>query len=173
MGTTATVLSISFTTVCVLGIAFVIYIARSTRNPAVAAPDHGALAEREKAWFGVVVVLLVSLLVATIFFTPYGRTASANAQVEKIEAIQFAWLIPSTPLQAGRQVEFKLTSADVNHSFAVYTMSGELLFEVQVMPGRTTDYVYTFKHAGTYRVLCLEYCGVGHAEMENQLTVTA
>ena len=122
VGTTATVLSISVTIVCALGIAFVIYIARSTRSAGVAVPDPVALAEREKTWFGVVVVLLVSLLVTTIFFTPYGRTASADAHVEKIEGIQFAWLI-RVPRQAGRQVEFELTSADVNHSFALYTMA--------------------------------------------------
>jgi len=172
VGETATVLSISFTTVCVLGIAFVVYIARSTRSGATS-PDPISLAEREKTWFGAVVVLLVALLVTTIFFTPYGQTASANAQVVKIEGLQFAWLVPSKPVVAGRQVEFELTSADVNHSFAVYTMSGELLFEVQVVPGTTTKYDYTFKHAGTYRIVCLEYCGVGHALMQNQLTVTA
>lgn len=173
MGSTATVIAISFTIACVLGIAFVVYIARSTRRAGAAAPDAVALAEREKTWFVVVVVLLVSLLVATIFFTPYGRTASAGAQIEKIEGIQFAWLIPSAPLKAHRQVEFELTSGDVNHSFAVYTMSGELLFQVEVVPGMTTDYIYTFKHPGTYRVICLEYCGVGHALMQSELTVTA
>ncbi|HZO97004.1 MAG TPA: hypothetical protein VFB42_06495 [Gaiellaceae bacterium] len=173
MGTTATILSISFTITCAVGIAFVLYIARSTRQRGALEPDRASLAEREKAWFVVVTAVLVALLVATIWFTPYGRSESANATVLKIRSIQFAWLIPNTRIEAGRPIEFELTSDDVNHDFAVYTMSGTLLFEVQVMPGYTTRYSYTFKRPGTYRVLCLEYCGVGHAQMQDTLTVSA
>ena len=61
----------------------------------------------------------------------------------------------------------------MNHSFAVYTAAGELLFQVQVMPGQTQNYVYTFKKPGAYRVLCLEYCGVDHAAMQAELRVIA
>jgi len=30
---------------------------------------------------------------------------------------------------------------------------------------------YTFKEPGTYRVLCLEYCGVAHHEMTADIKV--
>ena len=135
--------------------------------------DLHRLRETEKTWFVVVVVLLVALLVATIFFTPYGRSAGKGAQVVEVEALQFAWVLPATPLKANREVEFRLTSKDVNHSFAVYTAAGKLLFQVQVMPGRTQEYVYTFKQPGVYHVLCLEYCGVDHDKMQSELRVVA
>ena len=61
----------------------------------------------------------------------------------------------------------------MNHSFAVYTAAGKLLFQVQVMPGRTQNYVYTFKKPGLYRVLCLEYCGVDHDAMQSDLRVVS
>ena len=170
----ATVIAVSFTIVCLTGAGFAVFVARSTRGgrPDIETDQH-TLREREKTWFMIVIVLLIALLVATIAFTPYGRSAGRDAQIVNVVAQQFAWTIPSTSIKAGRQVEFKLTSRDVNHSFAVYTAGGKLLFQVQVMPGSTTDYVYTFKHPGTYHVLCLEYCGVGHAGMQSELTVVA
>src|SRR5207248_11734713 len=93
------------------------------------------LAEGEKTWFAIVVVLLVALLFGTIFFTPYARGTAKHSQVYDVQAQQFAWLLPGKPIEAGREVEFRLSSRDVNHNFAVYTMRGELLFQVQVVPG--------------------------------------
>lgn len=174
MGRTATIIAVSYTAVSVLAIVFMVFIAVSTRRRRQAdEATFERLGEREKTWFVVVVVLLVALLFATIFFTPYGRSAGSDPQVERIKALQFAWLVPGKPLQAGRTVKFVLTSADVSHGFGVYTASGELLFEVQVEPGRTQTYVYTFDKPGTYKILCLEFCGVGHDRMESQLTVAA
>ena len=176
MGTTATIIAVSYSVAALLATAFMVWIALSTRRRRrrdEAEPDQHALRERERAWFAIVVVLLAALLFATIFFTPYGRTAGPNAQVERIKAVQFAWLVPGTPIHAGTPVEFQLTSADVNHGFAVYTAGGRLLFMVQVMPKQTQKYVYTFAKPGTYTILCLEFCGVGHAHMQGQLRVTA
>ena len=169
MTTTGVVLTVSFTVACAIAIVVVLVVARSTRRPGTV--DTERLRHAERSWFVVVVVLLVALLVATIAFTPYGRSAGKNAQVVDVEGLQFAWVIPERPLQAGREVEFRLTSKDVNHNFAVYTKGGELLFQVQVMPGKTQDYVYTFDKPGTYDVLCLEYCGVDHANMRSELHV--
>jgi cytochrome c oxidase subunit 2 len=165
-------ITVSYSVVVVLAVAFIVWIGVSTRARSRAAePDLAKIGEREKTWFAIVVVLLAALLFATILFTPYGRSAGKNAQVEKIKAVQFAWLVPGTPLRAGTPVEFELTSADVNHGFSVYTAGGKLLFQVQVMPGKTQKYVYTFHKPGTYTILCIEFCGVGHARMQGQLTV--
>jgi cytochrome c oxidase subunit 2 len=172
VGGTATTIAIAYTAVCVLAIGFMAAVARSTggRGPEQAA-DVQRLRDTERTWFVVVVVLLVALVAATIFFTPYGRSAGKGAQVVEVEALQFAWVLPPEPIKANREVEFRLTSKDVNHSFAVYTEAGELLFQVQVMPGRVQKYVYTFEEPGDYRVLCLEYCGVDHDAMQSQLRV--
>jgi cytochrome c oxidase subunit 2 len=174
VGGTATTIAVAYTAISLLAIGFMAVVARSTRGRRAGGEvDLERLRELEKTWFVVVVVLLVALVVATIFFTPYGRSAASDAQVVEIEALQFGWLLPNRPLEAGRQVEFRLTSRDVNHSFAVYTAGGELVFQVQVMPGEVQKYVHTFDRAGTYRVLCLEYCGVDHDLMQTQLRVVA
>jgi cytochrome c oxidase subunit 2 len=171
VGRTATVIAASYAVVCGVAILFMLVVAVSTRLRG-GETDTRRLGEREKTWFAIVVVLLVSLLFATIFFTPYGRSASRDAQVMDVQAQQFAWT-GLRAVKAGRQVEFRLTSKDVNHGFAVYTARGELLFQVQVMPGKTQVYRYTFHKPGTYRILCLEFCGFGHDTMTGQLTVTA
>lgn len=169
MGRTAIIIATSYAVATILIALLGLAIAASTRSRRE--PDVRGLAEREKTWFAIVVALLTALLFATIFFTPYGRSAGADAQIVEIEAVQFAWLLPTTPIEAGRPVEFRLTSDDVNHSFAVYTEDWRLLFQVQVVPGATHEYVYTFERPGRYRVLCLEYCGIDHHRMASQLEV--
>jgi len=172
VGRTATIIAVSYTVVSVLAILIVLAVAASTRARRREA-DARLLAEREKAWFVIVVVLLAALLFATIFFTPYGRGESGrSAQVVDVRSQQFAWT-GLKPVRAGEEVQFRLTATDVNHAFAVYTQRGKFLFQVQVQPGKTQIYRYTFKRPGTYRILCLEYCGVGHDAMIGQLTVRA
>jgi cytochrome c oxidase subunit 2 len=135
--------------------------------------DARKLAEREKTWFGIVVVFLVGLLFGTIFFTPYGRGSSGgDPQVVKVTGQQFAWLFPNTPIRAGKPVEFQLTSPDVNHDFAVFNPQHTFLFQVQVMPGKTQLYRYTFRKPGRYTVECWEYCGLGHDAMTTAFTVS-
>jgi hypothetical protein len=73
--------------------------------------------------------------------------------------------VPGKTLRAGTPVDFRLTSKDVNHGFAVFNAKHEFLFQAQVEPGKTQEYVYTFKKGGTYYVECWEYCGDGHAKM--------
>jgi len=135
--------------------------------------DARKLVEREKTWFGILVVLLVGLLFATIFFTPYGRGESGGTrQSMDVTAEQFAFLMPGKTVKAGEPVEFRLTSKDVNHGFAVFNSRHEFLFQVQVMPGKTQLYRYTFHKPGTYTVECFEYCGVDHDRMAGTFTVT-
>ena len=173
MGRIAIIITIFYSCAALLAIAFMVWIAVSTRRKKNRVePDLEKLGEHEKTWFGVVVVLLAALLFSTILFTPYGRGAGSSGQVVNVKAIQFAWLVSGQPIKSGTPVAFRLTSADVSHGFAVYNAAGTLLFEVQVLPGKTQDYTYTFKKPGTYSILCLEFCGIGHARMQGQLTVT-
>ena len=134
--------------------------------------DARKLAQREKTWFGIVVVSLVGLLFATIFFTPYGRSDAGGAQVVKVTGQQFAWLFPRTRIRAGRPVAFELTSTDVNHDFAVFNPQHTFLFQIQVIPGKTSVYRYTFEKPGRYTAECWEYCGLGHDQMTSSFTVT-
>ena len=171
MGRTALIISVSYIVAMVVVTLVAVVIGVSTRTRG--GPDTERLAERERGWFVIVVSLLTVLLFATIFFTPYGRTAGKNAQVVEVTSEQYAWLMPQTTIRAHRPVEFRLTSTDVSHGFAVYTNAWKLLFQVQVLPGVEQRYVYTFRKPGRYRVACFEYCGIGHDEMQASFEVKA
>jgi cytochrome c oxidase subunit 2 len=171
LGRTALIISIAYVVAMVVVALIALAVVASTRVRGE--PDTRRLAEREKAWFVLAVVILTVLLFGTIFFTPYGRSAGSDAQVMEVKALQYAWLVPPTPIEAGKPVEFRLTSQDVSHAFAVFTSSWKLLFQVQVLPGAEQRYVYTFEKPGTYRVVCFEFCGIGHDKMQAQLLVRA
>jgi len=171
VGRTAIIIAVSYGVLgglAVLAIGVAVWISTHNRREI----DIEKLREREKTWFGIVVVVLVALLFGTIFFTPYGRGApSTGAQIEPVKGVQFAWIFPSKPLHVGKPVEFRLTSADVNHGFAVFSPQDVFLFQVQVMPGRVQLYNWTFTEPGTYTIECFEYCGVGHDQMRGSFRV--
>ncbi len=170
MSTTTLVIAVSYSIVVVLGIAIAVVVWRSTRVRGRADPEQ--LAHRERTWLVIVVLLLTGLLAATIWFTPYRESsAGASGQVVNVEARQFAWTISPAKVRADQEVEFRLTSTDVNHGFGVYDDRERLVAQVQVPPGKTQTLVHTFTRPGTYRVLCLEFCGVGHHVMETTFEV--
>jgi cytochrome c oxidase subunit 2 len=116
-------------------------------------------------------VLLVALLASTIFFTPYGESAGSSGQSVRVTARQFGFVIEPDVVQAKVPVAFLMRSDDVNHSFGVYDEDGVLLAQAQIIPGHTQKLVHTFDQPGTYKVLCLEYCGIGHHLMESTFEV--
>ena len=163
MTSTGILITVAYGVVVVFGIVVAIAVAASTRSRKEAHPDE--LAEREKTWLWIIVVTLSALFLATIWFTPYSRSASGDKQVMEVVARQFAWDIKPATIRAGVPVELRLRSLDVNHAFGVYDPAGKLVFQVQVMPQRTQKSVKTFDQPGTYKVLCLEFCGVLHHGM--------
>ena len=68
-GTDKTILIAYGVAVALAGLLSLALVASTRRRHAV---DTHTLAEFEKRWLGIVVVLLVALLAATIWFTPYG-----------------------------------------------------------------------------------------------------
>jgi cytochrome c oxidase subunit 2 len=170
VGTTATVIAISYLVLVVVGIVIAVVLVRTTRARR-SEIDAEKLAKQERAWLGVVIALLVALLLSTIFFIPYGASAGPDPQVVRVDSVQYGWTVEPDTVKAGTPVEFLLTSQDTNHGFGVYNEDGVLLFQVQIIPGETQKGVYTFEQPGTYEILCLEFCGVGHHLMRSQLTV--
>lgn len=68
-------------------------------------------------------------------------------------------------------VEFRVTSLDVNHGFAIYNSSAELITQTQAMPGYVNRLRWKFPEPGIYNILCLEFCGAGHSFMRGTFTV--
>jgi len=99
-------------------------------------------------------------------------------------ARQFYWTLsykaidPKSPytaeaieLKKGELVEFRVTSFDVNHGFAVYDENNTLVAQTQAMPGYVNRLRWKFEKPGVYKVLCLEFCGVAHIAMRTSFTV--
>jgi cytochrome c oxidase subunit 2 len=171
MSHTAVVITVAYVIAVVIGVVIAIAIWLSTQRRDGETEDAGRFARRETTWLVVVVLALFALLMATIFYVPYGDTAGPGKQVVRVSGVQFAWAIEPNTVQAGVPVEFLATTPDVNHGFGVY-LNGVLQFQVQVIPGKTQKVVHTFSKPGTYEVLCLEFCGAQHHLMTSTFEVT-
>ncbi|MCK9540284.1 cytochrome oxidase [Dokdonella sp.] len=94
-------------------------------------------------------------------------------QVVDVLGRMWSWQITPASVRAGSLVEFRVTSGDVNHGFAIYAPDGRIVTQTQAMPGFTNRLLHRFAQPGTYTVQCLEYCGLGHAPMRASFQVVA
>jgi cytochrome c oxidase subunit II len=118
-------------------------------------------------WFFALGGILTVVFLTALPYVPYAhyRLASGPAAMHvSVTGSQYAWGIHGT-VTTGGQVEFAVTSADVNHGFGLYDPSGHLVGQVQAMPGYTNHLVMQFSDPGDYTVRCVEYCGPGHSSM--------
>jgi cytochrome c oxidase subunit 2 len=97
--------------------------------------------------------------------------AGIEPVVVDAQALQFGFNLSKTEFKAGEPIEFDVTSADVNHGFGLYDENNQVLAQTQAMPGYTNKLYYTFEKPGTYKILCIEYCGLGHHLMMSKITV--
>lgn len=81
--------------------------------------------------------------------------------------MQFQWY-PHLQLEAGRTYTLHLSSLDVNHGFNLYPLN----INFQVVPGYDYGLRITPNQAGDYRVVCNEFCGIGHHQMLGRILVT-
>jgi cytochrome c oxidase subunit 2 len=167
-GTDLTIL-ISYGAVVLLAAVLAIALVVSTRNRR---PVDIEAAERfEQRWLVIVAAILVALLAATIWFTPYGHSTPANAQIVHVDAQQFFWRIAPSTVRVDRPVAFVTRSSDVNHGFGIFK-GHKFIAQIQVVPDADSTLHHTFHETGTYTVLCLEFCGVCHHGMVARFQVT-
>jgi cytochrome c oxidase subunit 2 len=94
-----------------------------------------------------------------------------NGLVIKVEAFQFGWTFryPDSEVQttnelripANSPVIFEVTSRDVIHSFWVPDLHGK----IDANPGKVNRIWMQADRPGTFRGVCAELCGAGHAGM--------
>lgn len=141
---------------------------------------------RTRFWFLLILFVILGIFASvTIPRSPYFLFADETpVRVIHVSAMQFAFLMsdkaidPQNPqgessleLPADKLVEFRVTSLDVNHGFAIYDQSNRLIAQTQAMPGYVNRLRWKFKEPGNYTILCLEYCGMAHQVMRASLTV--
>ena len=74
---------------------------------------------------------------------------------------------PSMKVPVGSTVNFKVTSKDVVHGFAIPGTNVNMM----VVPGHINEISHTFDKPGKYLILCNEYCGTGHEIMATTIEV--
>jgi cytochrome c oxidase subunit II len=77
------------------------------------------------------------------------------------------WVQGELHVPVNRQVNFKMHSQDVIHSFWV----PEWRIKKDNVPGITTTATVTPDRIGTYQLICTELCGFGHATMRAKVVV--
>ena len=149
-------------------------------DPTPSNADKRAYTRVEMAWIGFVVVVFVVVNMASIDFMPTVRTANAAASGAPITDYSFtaeSWSfdLPETKIEVGKPVRFSGKSLDTMHGFAIYHPNGKVLFTMMLMPGmeHPTSLIHTFTEPGTYTVRCLEYCGLAHHGMNDEIEVVA
>lgn len=135
------------------------------------APIQRAAYRRRRVLFWGMVLIGLPVSVYLLRDAPYPRRDVTSAQVVNATATQWAWELSAEEVRAGVPVEFHVTATDVNHGFGLYDESGRLIAQTQAMPGYVNRLRHVFTTPGSYRVLCLEYCGLAHHGMAAQLNV--
>jgi len=75
---------------------------------------------------------------------------------------------PSLQLEEGKTYTLHLSSTDLNHGFNLQPFN----LNFQVVPGYDYGLRITPNRPGDYRVICNEFCGIGHHLMIGQIVVT-
>ena len=162
---------IVFLAVSVFGL-FIVRHARETGNFDAIKAKASAL---RKVWFMVLVVAFAVAIGKSLYHLPYEefvkrRGAEPNFLVSAVGQT-WSWVLSSDTVPLDRYVEFRVTSTDVNHGFAIYNDNDVLVGQVQAMPGYVNNLILKFDQPGEYRILCLEYCGTGHHRMITRFQV--
>jgi len=78
----------------------------------------------------------------------------------------WAWW-PMLELEQGKTYRLHLTSMDYQHGFSLQPEN----INIQVIPGYEHVVTITPNRAGTYAIVCNEFCGIGHHKMVSKLYV--
>ncbi|WP_027891230.1 cytochrome c oxidase subunit II [Calidithermus chliarophilus] len=155
--------------------------------------SHHAFERYEAIWLRVVLVMILVFLVLIAYTAlNYGQTIPrgagqirvgevragsefANPRLEQVgneyvayvQAFAFGYSPGEMRVKRGRKVTFYVASPDVVHGFMIERTN----INVEVVPGYVSKVEYTFDRPGTYKIICHQYCGLGHAKMLSRIVV--
>jgi cytochrome c oxidase subunit II len=164
---------IVFAVLAILLVTIFIVVARSAREDVAYERVQRVGYRVRRYWLTTLLAVGVAVVVLTFFYLPYASGSGPNRTLVKVTGGQFFWSLAPDRVRAGTPVRFDVTSIDVNHGFGLYDPHGHLVGSVQAMPGYHNKLDLTLTVTGTYRIRCLEFCGLNHAVMEGTFTVLA
>ncbi len=166
-------ITILYSIVTVIGVAVYFVVIASTKRGRREGGGEAPIASMHRAepWWAVFALVVVTVLFfGTLAGVPWLNRAKADATVN-VKALQFVFVMQPATVKAGN-VDFKVTSDDVSHGFGLFDPDGKMVSQIQVVPGVTSTLSTKLTKTGKYKILCFEYCGVGHAQMIGQFEVT-
>lgn len=141
---------------------------------------------QKRGWFILILTIILAIFTSiTLPESPYYIFAEEQpTEVIHVAAKQFLFVMshdainpdqpvgePTIELPVNKLVEFRVTSLDVNHGFAIYNSNNEIVGQTQAMPGYVNRLRMKFDKPGLYNIFCLEFCGLGHQVMRTSFTV--
>nr|WP_255534825.1 cytochrome c oxidase subunit II [Halobacillus sp. GSS1] len=147
-------------------------------------PDEKENKWLEITWTIVPVLLLAILAVPTVKAT-YDLTSKVSgsaggskgdAMIVEVVGQQYNWKFTyengkesydELVLPVDQEVQFRLTSNDVIHSFWIPNLSGK----IDVLPGKVTKLSFKPRVEGAYQGKCAEFCGAEHTLMRFETKV--
>ena len=143
--------------------------------------DHTPLVNRayrlRSTLFWLTLLVATPVMLYTLVDLPYAHSGiprqANDHQVIEVVGQQWSWTLSRTEAVSGTPVEFRVTSRDVNHGLAIYDEDMRVVAQTMAMPRYTNTLVHTFTRPGTYKLLCLEYCGLAHHAMVAELHIGA
>jgi cytochrome c oxidase subunit 2 len=83
-----------------------------------------------------------------------------------LAAMSFQWT-PILRLERGAEYTLHLSSLDMVHGFGLYPINVNFM----VVPGYDYGLRVTPNEAGDFRIICNEFCGIGHHTMVGRVIV--
>lgn len=156
----------------IVALAFAKVIAQSGQTEAA-----DLIAKRSYRWRArlFVATLVAGVVITGMTLTPFPHDVRAGevTRVIDVKGRQWSWDVSDKSVKVGETIEFRVTAEDVSHGFGLYAPDGTMVAQIQAMPGFTNKARYQFTKAGTYRILCMEYCGLVHHGMTADIVASA
>ena len=166
-----TVFWISAVLVVILAAIFISVIRSSTGSASAQSVAKTANTIRHISFWG---ALIFGALLLYVTLRPWPHQVTEEGAITvTVTGSQWAFELDTDTVPTGKPIVFAVTSSDVNHGVGLYDENYTLLNQAQSMPGYVNRFQYTFSKPGTYKLFCLEYCGLAHHEMNAELTVTS
>ena len=170
-----TVFMVSAALMLVVTAAFV-YVALNAGKAVLDYPPLQARSYSVRAkFFWTLIVAGVLIAVITTLDLPYAATrgdAPGDAVVVDVDGRQWFWQVSDTEFSKGDTLVFNVSASDVTHGLGVYGPNMRMLGQTQAMPGYRNALELTLDKAGTYKLMCMEYCGLAHHVMISEITVS-
>jgi cytochrome c oxidase subunit 2 len=145
----------------------------------------------ERLWIGIAAVMLVVFLILIGYSLSFsnavphsgGQISVPNSRAEfgdlglietgpntydlRMMAQVYSFQPSDVRIPLGAEVTFYIPSPDVLHGFQLEGTN----INVTAIPGEIATVKHVFDEPGTYRLICNEYCGIGHQDMLGQIVV--